>query len=156
MERENGEHPGLTIRTLRATDLERLVKMDEQSSGRKRAQWLGEKLTRALGESDVRISLGAEHDGMLVGALLGSLQFGEFGLPEPIAILDTVLVDREFRRQGVASAMLEQLAKNLRALRISALRTEVAWDEFDLLAFFGRAGFRPVPRLVLELPMGTD
>ncbi len=99
----------------------------------------------------MRISLGAEIDGVLVGALLGSVHYGEFGQPEPVAILDTVLVDPAFARRGVATAMLRQLLRNLSALRIEHLRTEVAWDEVDLAAFFARSGFVPVPRLVLEL-----
>ena len=45
---------------------------------------------------------------------------------------------------------MEQLVKNLRALRIERLRTEVAWDDHALVAFFKRKGFAPVPRLVPE------
>lgn len=141
----------LVVRSLRAEDCGRLVKMDRAISGRNRQTWYEGKLHRALDESDVKISLGAEFDGILVGALLGSVQYGEFGQPEPLAILDTVLVDPAFSRRGIASAMLEQLLQNLRGLRIGTLRTELSWNELDLLAFFGKAGFEPVPRLVLEL-----
>jgi ribosomal protein S18 acetylase RimI-like enzyme len=140
----------LIIRNLTLDDLERLVKIDQQLTGRTRHAWYEGKLKRALQESDVRISLGAERDGLLVGAMLGSVHYGEFGLPEPLAILDTVLVDREFSHRGVATTIFEQLAKNLRALRIERIRTEVAWDNHELNRFFGRMGFRPVPRLVLE------
>lgn len=145
------EHGGATIRTLRAEDCARLVRMDQEISGRNRRAWYEGKVRRALAEADVKISLGAEVDGVLVGALLGSVHYGEFGLPEPVAILDTVLVDPAYGRRGVASAMLRQLLLNLSALRIERLRTEVAWDEFDLTEFFAKAGFTPVPRLVLEL-----
>jgi GNAT superfamily N-acetyltransferase len=92
---------------------------------------------------------------MLVGAMLGSLHYGEFGQPEPLAVLDTVLVDRAFSGQGIATALMEQLVKNLRALRIERLRTEVAWDDHELVAFFSRKGFAPVPRLVLEVDVAT-
>jgi GNAT superfamily N-acetyltransferase len=143
----------LIIRTLRQEDTPRLVKMDKEISGRSRAAWYEQKVRRALHDSDVMISLGAEGGGCLVGALLGSVHYGEFGQPEPIAILDTVLVDRACARQGIGSALLDQLIKNLKGLRISHLRTEVRWDELDLLAFFGKAGFNPVPRLVLELDL---
>ena len=94
-------------------------------------------------------------DGCLVGAVLGSLHYGEFGQPEPIAVLDTILVDPGFARQGIGTALLEQLVKNLRALGIDRLRTEVAWDEHDLGRFLGRQGFAPAPRLVLELRLGA-
>ena len=84
------------------------------------------------------------------------MQYGEFGLPEPVAVLDTVLVDPKFSRQGIATALLDQLLKNLRAIRVSHLRTEVAWDEVDLISFFGRNGFKPASRLVLEVDLTDD
>ena len=151
----DGDRDDLIIRSLRLDDTARLVRIDQQITGRNRKAWYEGKLRRALEESDVRISLGAEMDGILVGALLGSLHYGEFGQPEPIAILDTILVDRAFRGRGVATAMLEQLLKNLRGLGIERLRTEVAWDEHELTRFLGSKGFVPVPRLVLEAPVGS-
>jgi predicted N-acetyltransferase YhbS len=144
-------NPELTLRALRADDAARLVKMDEVASGRRRDAWYDGRLKRALEDSDIQVSLGAEIDGTLVGALMGTVQYGEFGQAEPTAILDTVLVDGEYARRGVASALLGQMLQNLTGLRIGRLRTQVGWDELDLIAFFGRSGFRPAPRLVLEL-----
>jgi GNAT superfamily N-acetyltransferase len=148
----DGEEPadGVRIRTLARQDVARLVRMDEQETGRNRKAWYEGKLKLVLEESDVKISLGAEVDGILVGAVLGSLQYGEFGVPEPVAVLDTILVDRGFRGRGIATAILEALVKNLGALGIDRLRTEVAWNDRDLLGFLGRSGFAPAPRLVLE------
>lgn len=147
MEGTRGE---LIIRALRPEDCPRLVRIDQEISGRNRRAWYEGKIRRAMEDTDVRISLGAEIDGILVGALLGSVYYGEFGQPEPVAVLDTLLVDRGFGRQGVATAMLEQLLLNLSGLRIEHLRTEVAWNELELMAFFAKSGFAPVPRLVLE------
>jgi predicted N-acetyltransferase YhbS len=146
----DGQSEGVTVRALRAGDVARLVRMDEQITGRNRREWYEGKLKRALQESDLKISLGAEHDGTLVGAVLGSLQYGEFGVPEGVAVLDTILVDPGLRGQGIATAMFEQLVKNLEALGIERMRTEVSWDEHELSSFLGRAGFVPAPRLVLE------
>ncbi len=151
---ELGAEP--SIRTLRLEDCPRLVKMDLEISGRSRQTWYQGKVRRALDDTDVNISLGAEVDGTLVGALLASVHYGEFGQPEPVAILDTVLVDRSFVRRGIGAALLEQLMLNLVALRIERLRTEVAWDELELMGFFARSGFAPVPRLVLEMPVRTQ
>jgi hypothetical protein len=52
--------------------------------------------------------------------------------------------------------LLDQLVKNLGALGIERLRTEVAWDEHDLNQFLGRRGFAPAPRLVLELALDRE
>jgi len=146
-----GDRDGLTIRLLAPDDLARLVKMDRAFTGRNRRAWFEGKLKRSLEEADVRISLGADRDGFLVGALLGSLHYGEFGQPEPAAVLDTILVDQDFLHRGVGRALLDQLVKNLAAFGIERLRTEVAWNEQTLIGFMRKAGFVPVPRLVLEL-----
>lgn len=138
------------VRSLRQEDASRLVRMDLAITGRNRSAWYEGKLKRALADSDVNISLGAEADGCLVGAVLGSLQYGEFGVPEPVAVIDTILVDRGFQHRGVATEILDQLAKNLKALGIERLRTEIAWDEHALAGFLGSKGFAPAPRLVLE------
>ncbi len=145
----DGDH-AFTIRTLRREDGPRLAKIDAAITGRSRELWFVQRLERSLAETDVGVSVGAEKNDLLVGAVMSTVRFGEFGLLEPVAVLDTVIVDPAFGRQGVATALLEQLVDNLRALRVSTLRTEVAWDEVDLIAFFRKAGFSPAPRLVLE------
>lgn len=146
--------PGAVVRTLKAEDLDRLVKIDQAYVGRNRRAWFEGKLKRALAESSVVLSLGAEKDGTLVGALMGAVQYGEFGMAEPVAILDTILVDKAFVGQGIAQAMMEQLLRNLAGLRIETIRTEVAWDDAGLLGFLNKEGFKPVPRLVLERSVG--
>lgn len=140
----------IRIRILTAADERRLVQIDQHLTGRPRAEWYRRRLARALGTSDVTISLGAELDGQLVGAILGTIQYGEFGVAEPVAVLDTVIVDRGYQKQGVGGALLEQLEKNLAALRVERVRTEVDWTERELMGFLARSGFAPAPRLVLE------
>ena len=139
----------LTIRTLNDDDLPRLVAMDQATTGRRRDSWYREALDRARGGS-IALSLGAESDGILVGAMLGAVRYGEFGQPEPIAEVDTIVVDPDFKGQGVGRALMDGLVQNLGALRVERLRTQVDWDEQDLLGFLARFGFSPTPRLVLE------
>lgn len=147
---EPQDRTDIVLRNLVAQDLDRLAKIDQKLTGRSRRTWYEGRLKRALAETDINVSLGAVSDGLLVGAVLANVHFGEYGLPEPVAVLDTVLVDPEFRGRGIGQSLLSQLLKNLEGLRIERVRTEVAWDEIDLVGFLGKAGFRPVPRLVLE------
>ena len=86
---------------------------------------------------------------------MGSPYYGEFGLPEPVAILDTLEVDPDLRHRRVASALLHQLVLNPRALGIERVQTEVDWQQQDLLAFFAKSGFQPASRLCLELRLGS-
>jgi len=45
------------------------------------------------------------------------------------------------------------LLVNLAGLGVGTLRTEVAWEDALLLGFFHHQGFKPAPRLCLELPV---
>lgn len=152
MEKESDR---VILRALRPSDGARLVRMDEHLTGRNRSVWYEQKVRRALEESDVNVSIGAEVDEILVGAMLGSVQYGEFGVPERVAVLDTILVDERHQGRGIGTAMLEEFAGNLSRLGIDRIRTEVGWSE-ALGVFLGLHGFSMAPRLVLERPLGGD
>ena len=144
------------VRTLGAADLDAITRIDRKIAGRSRREYLSRKLSAALRDSGLCISLAAEVDGRVAGFLMGSLYYGEFGLPEPVAILDTLAVDPDVRHRRIGSALLRQLVRNLQALGIERVQTEVDWTQHDLLAFFAQAGFRPAPRFCLELRLGPE
>ena len=144
----------MDIRTLTSQDLPRLVAMDEAVTGRRRQRWYREALARSSG--GIAMGLGAEVDGVLVGALLAAVRYGEFGVPEPVAEVDTLVIDPRYRRQGVGNALMEALVLNLGALRVERVRTQIDWGEQDLLGFLARSGFAPTTRLVLERRIGGD
>lgn len=141
------------VRRLRPGDLGRVVALDALVSGHERRGYLEHKLATHLLDSSVEVSLGAEVDGILVGFLLARVWTGEFGATEPVAVLDTLGVQPAFQHRGIGEALLDQLATNLRGLEVRRLRTEVDWNAFPLLGFFHGQGFRPAPRLCLELDL---
>lgn len=145
----------VVVRPLRPDDLEAVIALDAKIVGRRRDEYFAVKLQQNLSETGIKVSLAGECDGLFAGFLLARVYYGEFGSVEPVAALDTLGVHPDFRRRGVGRALMEQLRKNLRSLRIDKLRTEVEWDEQELLAFFHREGFRPSPRLCLDLDMVT-
>lgn len=144
----------MVVRGLRPEDLEAVIALDAKNVGRRREEYFKVKLQQNLTETGIRVSLAAEVDRIVCGFLLARVYYGEFGTLEPVAVLDTLDVHPDFRRRGVGAALLLQLRKNLGALRVSRLRTEVAWDDQQLLAFFHSKGFRPAERLCLELDLG--
>jgi GNAT superfamily N-acetyltransferase len=137
------------IRSIEPNDCQRLTEIDEQLTGLSRREWYERKLQHEFG--DIHVSIGAEVDGLLVGAILGSVRRGEFELAESVAVIDTILVDRKHQGRGIATAMLERLAHNLRAFGVHRLRTELSWDEKKLNGFLSRRGFHPVERVVMDL-----
>jgi ribosomal protein S18 acetylase RimI-like enzyme len=155
-ENELFREPGVTglenvvVRDLRVGDLEAIVRIDARLSGRHRREYFQKKLGEATRESGIRISLVAEIDGSVAGFLLGRLYYGEFGLPEPTAIVDSIGVDPGRKGQGVGTALMRQLETNLRAIGIESIQTQVEWLQAGLLGFLASEGFRPIPTLTLE------
>jgi ribosomal protein S18 acetylase RimI-like enzyme len=138
------------VRNLRNEDLDWIVRIDAQHAGRPRREYFKLKLGEAATDTGVRISLAAVVKGEPAGFLMGRLYYGEFGQPEPTAILDSLGVAEAFAGQHVAKALMRQLEMNLSGLGIERLQTQVEWDQLDLLRFFQRTGFRPAARLCLE------
>ncbi len=144
------EFEALAARSLRPSDLDAVVRIDRRIVGRSRRKYFEVKLAEALNETRIMVSLGVEIDGHLVGFLMARLYFGEFGVPEPIAILDTIGVDPEHPRQGIGKALMDQFRRNLAALGIEKIQTEAMWNEWALIRFLDGCGFKPSGRVCLD------
>ena len=138
------------IRRLELEDLDAVVKIDEASTGIRRQDFYRAKLARALEDSSVQLSLAAELDDMVVGFLVVTFYYGEFGLPETVAVIEAIGVHPEYRGRQVARALMRQLEMNLGALGVETVRTEVSWDQLELVQFLAHFGFGPAPRFCLQ------
>lgn len=143
----------VVVRSLRPSDLEAVILLDAKNVGRRRDEFFKLKLTQALSETGITVSLAAELDGAFVGFLFARVFYGEFGVTERVAVMDVIDVHPDFRHHHVATALLNQLRTNLVGLGLHVLRTEVGWDSTDLLGFFRREGFVMAQRLCLELEL---
>lgn len=141
----------ISIRNLRPTDLESVVRIDAKSVGRRRDEYFKLKLEMAVNETGLEISLAAEIDEMFVGFLIARVFYGEFGIAEPAAVLEVLGVNPDFRGTGVGQALLSQLSTNLLGLGVKKISTEVSWDDQKLMSFLQHEGFMPAPRLCLDL-----
>src|SRR6185295_16571334 len=102
---------------------------------RDRSRYLEQKFAEATRDTDVRVSLVVERDGVPVGFIMGRVDFGEFGQVEPTAVMDTIGVDPDCQNQGIGRALLSQLLVNLTTLRIERVCTEIDWHDRVLTAF---------------------
>jgi GNAT superfamily N-acetyltransferase len=153
---EMQEREGIVVRTMRDDDLDVVVRIDAAHSGRRRPEYFAAIFERDMRGSAWQVSLVAEGEGRVIGFVIASLYYGEFGIVEPSASIDAIGVDRETTRHRVGHALMQQLVSNLTALRVLRLRTEVSWSDFDLLAFLENEGFAPAPRLCLERRLDND
>jgi GNAT superfamily N-acetyltransferase len=140
----------VTVRLMLPADLDAVVKIDAAKRGRARRRYFELMLDRALHFTGLQISLVGELNGRVVGFLIGSLYYGEFGITEPTATIDAIAVEPSTQRQHVARAMFQQLRRNVGAIGATSIRTEVDWGELDLLAFLRSEGFVPATRVCLE------
>lgn len=147
------ETDAITVRTLTPGDLDAVVRIDAAATGSPRQDFFRTRIERSLRDSTIHLSLAAILDDHVVGFLAATFYYGEFGRPEPTCVVDALGVHPEYRHRKVAAALMRQLEVNLRALRVSRIRTEVDWNQLDLLGFFAAAGFAPGSRLCLEKPL---
>ena len=140
----------VACRSLRESDLSAIVRIDHEITGRIHQAYYDQKLTEALAESGVRVSLVAERDEHVVGFVMARVDFGEFDRIEPAAVLDSIAVDPGYAHHLVGTALLSQLLTNLSALQIEVVRTEVDSQHFDVLKFLQRSGFAGSQRLAFD------
>ena len=143
----------IPVRSMTEADLPALIAIDRGIVGRDRARYFERKLTEALHESDMRVSLVAEADGRPVGFVMARVNFGEFGRTEAAAEMDTIGIDPAYRDRGIGRALLSQLFANLATLRIEKVLTEIDWSNVELLAFLSHSDFKPSSRLAFELSL---
>ena len=145
----------LVVRNLRPSDLDAVIMLDARNIGRRRDEFFKLKLKQALSDTGITVSLAAELDSAFVGFLLARVFYGEFGVTERVAVMDVIDVHPDFRGQHVATALMSQLRTNLLGLGIHVLRTEVGWDNTDLLGLFRREGFVMAQRVCLDLDLAA-
>lgn len=137
------------VRSLRETDLRKIISIDKAATGTDRSDYFERKLHESQHQSGVRVSLVAELEGYPVGFIMARVDFGEFGHTSAEAEMDSIGVDPGYQGQGVGRALMAQLMSGLSVLQVETLRTEVNWNDVDLIAYLGSCGFVPAQRITL-------
>lgn len=140
----------LNIRTLKKTDLDAIAEIDERVLGESRRNYWEKKLD-LMNDKSSPFSLVAEMDEKVIGFILGDVSGLEFGVPETIGWIDTIGIDPTYQKRGVATALANELIKNLKAIGVKTIYTLVSWNDWDLLQFFHAMGFTRGDMINLEL-----
>jgi predicted N-acetyltransferase YhbS len=143
-------HDRIPVRSMALGDLEAIVRIDRKSVGHDRRAYVERKLKEALTQSGIRVSLVAEVEDEPVGFIMARVEFGEFGRTVSVAVLDTIGVNPAHRHNGVGHALMSQLVVNLSILRVETIRTHVAWNGHDLMAYLDHIGFNPAQQISLR------
>jgi predicted N-acetyltransferase YhbS len=142
------------MRVLKKGDLEGIVAIDTKITNQNRREYYARKIdTITDPERSINTSIVAELDGKVVGFIMGDVYFGEFGIPETSATIDTLGVDPSIQNKGLASELLDQFMMNMKAAGVNKVYTLVNWDDFALEKFCSRHKFVPSKRINLEFQM---
>ncbi len=153
----------LKIRTLNENDLDAIVEIDRKILGKSRRDYW----RRKIGYADIypRPALVAEIDEKVVGFILGYVSGWEFGVPDTVGWIDTLGIDPEFQNRGIGRTLFKSLIENFkrtgkeekpeaeesRIEGVNVVYTLVRWDDWNLLRFFHKMGFRKGEMVSLEL-----
>ena len=140
----------LSIRPMVERDLEAVAEIDEKVLGEKRFDYWRRKINFHKEQSEVG-GLVAEVEGQIVGFILGEISGQAFRVPYTIGWIDTIGIDPVHQREGVASALLNEVIKNFRQMGVERVYTLVNWSSWDLLQFYKKAGFSRGDMINLEL-----
>jgi ribosomal protein S18 acetylase RimI-like enzyme len=141
------------LRSMVASDLPAIVRIDRLLTGRDRGAYMQAQLAESLDDSAIRVSLVARLDDTVVGYLMARTDLGDFGRTEPVAIIDTIGVDPEYAHRGVGHALISQLFANLGALRVERVETILSPRDLALAGFLYDCGFAQSQRLAFARPV---
>jgi len=137
-------------RPLVADDLERVIDIDSQYTGRRRDGFYRKRLDAALQVPLGFVYLGYDAGAGLQGFLLARLQQGEYGTEARTASLDAIGVDPSVATKGIGSTLLQALDQILVHKGVASIYSQAEWDNLSMLEFFSGTGFSLAPRLILE------
>jgi len=138
------------IRTIVPSDLDRVVEIDIKVLGKSRLEYWEMKL-ELVGKRSQISSLVAELDGKVIGFIIGGASRWEYGVPENIGWIDTIGVDPDYQRKGIAKILFTEMTNKLKKVGVDTIITFVKRRDPILLNFFNSLGFQKGDMINLEL-----
>ena len=112
------------IRTIVPSDLDRVVEIDIKVLGKPRPEYWEMKLELVKKRSQIS-ALVAELDGKVVGFIIGGASRWEYGVPQNIGWIETLGVDPDYQRKGIAKILFTEMTNNLKKVGIDTIYTFV-------------------------------
>ena len=138
------------VRPMVPADMERIVEIDIKVLGKPRPEYWEMKVELVQKQALVS-SLVAELEGTVIGFVIGDVSRWEYGLPENIGWIDTIGVDPDYQRKGIAKLLFREMTKSLKKVGVDSIITFVTRRDWKLLKFFNSVGFQKGDLLNLEL-----
>ena len=141
---------GPIIRAMTLKDLDRIVEIDAKVIGQSRPEYWEMKLELVERKSPMA-SLVAVVEGEIIGFIIGDSSGWSYGVAENIGWIDTIGVDPNAQRAGIAKMLLTEMVTNLKKVGVEKVYTFVNWRDWGLLQFFDVMGFRKGDMINVEM-----
>lgn len=122
----------MTVRKLLFTDIGKIYEIEKKSF---EDAWTKQMLADATLADNFFGLVAEKEDGTLLGYL-----FSTYCLEE--AEIDIVAVDKPYQRQGIATALLENLSQNLKPLGVEKIFLEVRRSNENAQLLYEKNGFK--------------
>lgn len=140
----------IKLRSLHPDDLESVVAIDADITGRARHTFFEKRLQVALESSDMLVTCAAESEGKLIGYCFVRIEDGAFGIAERVGVVDVIGVCADYQKAGVGMLMMDELERRLLQKSISSIHTSIDWSDTNLVGYFFAAGFQLFPGIMLS------
>jgi ribosomal protein S18 acetylase RimI-like enzyme len=140
----------LRIRPVEAADLDQVIAIDADITGRQKTDYWYELFHRyGASHSRQRLFLVADVGNEIQGFVIGEVRDWEFGSP-PCGWVFGISVRPKARLAGVGSHLLDAICAGFRHAGVDKVRTLTARDNSLVLSFFRSQGMMAAPVIPLE------
>ncbi|MGA2162355.1 MAG: GNAT family N-acetyltransferase [Methanoregula sp.] len=146
----------IIIRRLAEEDLPALARLyvqfwsEESSLG-----WMQETFRRLRDDPDY-IFLVADVDDEIAGSLMGIICEEIYGECRPFMVLEDVIVDREFRQQGIGSALMREVEAYAVSRNCNYIIFVSERERTDAVPFYRSLGYAPDSYRGFKKRLGTQ
>jgi ribosomal protein S18 acetylase RimI-like enzyme len=131
------------IRATSQSDLPTIIALDTQAFGSERPAYYQQRLATydPANPETPAVFLTADYHDVVVGFVMGTLAYGEFGLPQITAFIDSIAVYPKHQRRGIGQRLIEEFIEESGRRGAASVYTLVNWDNWLLLKAFHSLGF---------------
>lgn len=143
----------LEIRPLKSDDFNGVVELDSKLLGGESRHEYWEKKFAVFRLRHPNLSLVATIGDRVVGCVMGNISGWEFGVSAGVGWVELIGVDQEYRREGVARALIDELLRQFRTLNVKTVYTMFDSNDSGSRDFFHTAGFKVGRMVQLEIEL---
>ena len=101
-----------------------------------------QNIFKELEDNDHYIQLSALKEGNLVGSILGIVCESLYGKCEPFLVIEDFIVDKNYRHQGIGTALIEELEKRVKQKGCSYVILVTEKERKGAISFYESVGFK--------------